>query len=176
MEEIGPVQLIAIGFDRDANFEGKVIEELAKLESERTIRVLDLLFVARDTDSDDIVVLEHPDAADMGGIVGALLGLQFDGEAANEAAAGDAAEEHHAFGFSQDEIQQMAGGLGPGESAGILLIEHVWARDLRKFFRGAGGRMIGDGFLTHETIRAVEPELAAISDAIAAMEREGSHS
>ena len=70
MEEIGPVQLISIGFDRDANFEGKVIEELAKLESERTIRVLDLLFIARDTDSDETVVLEHPDAADMGGIVG----------------------------------------------------------------------------------------------------------
>ena len=84
MEEIGPVQLISIGFDRDANFEGKVIEELAKLESERTIRVLDVLFIARDTDSDETVVLEHPDAADIGGIVGALLGLEFEGEAAAE--------------------------------------------------------------------------------------------
>ena len=173
MAEIGPVQVIAIGFDRDADFEGKVIEELAKLESERTIRVLDLLFIARDTDSDDTVVLEHPDAADMGGIVGALLGVQFDGEAASESADDGEAGEHHAFGFSQDDIQLMASGLGPGESAGIVLIEHVWARDLRKVFRGAGGRIIGEGFLTPETIRAVEPELAAISDAIAAMEREG---
>jgi uncharacterized membrane protein len=172
MEEIGPVQLIAIGFDREAKFEGKVIEELAKLESERTIRVLDLLFIARDTDSDDTVVLEHPDAADMGGIVGALLGFQFEGAAEVESANGGA-EDHHAFGFSQDEIQQMAAGLGPGESAGILLIEHVWARDLRKAFRGVGGHILGEGFLTPETIRAVEPELAAISDAIAAMEREG---
>ena len=79
MAEIGPVQLISIGFDRDANFEGKVIDELAKLESERTIRVLDVLFIARDTDSEETVVLEHPDAADIGGIVGALLGLEFDG-------------------------------------------------------------------------------------------------
>ena len=173
MEEIGPVQLISIGFDRDANFEGKVIEELAKLESERTIRTLDVLFIARDTDSDDIVVLEHPDAADLGGIVGALLGFEFDGEAAS-AEAGGKQEDHHAFGFSQDDIQQMAAGLAPGESAGILLIEHVWARDLRKAFRGAGGRIIGEGFLTPETIRAVEPELAAMSDAIAAVEREGS--
>jgi uncharacterized membrane protein len=174
MEEIGPVQLIAIGFDRDAKFEGKVIEELAKLESESTIRVLDLLFIARDPDSDDTVVLEHPDAADMGGIVGALLGFQFDGDASPDSAGGDGAgEDHHAFGFSQDEIQQMAAGLGPGESAGILLIEHVWARDLRKAFRGVGGKILGEGFLTPETIRAVEPELAAISDAIAEMEREG---
>ena len=58
----------------------------------------------------------------------------------------------------------MARGLGPGESAGIVLIEHVWARDLRKVFRGA---------LTPETIRAVERQLAAISDAIAAAERGG---
>jgi uncharacterized membrane protein len=169
MGEIGPVQLVAIGFDRDADFEGRVIEELAKLESERTIRVLDLLFIARDTDSEETVVLEHPDAADMGGIVGSLLGLQLDGQATSGSAE---AGEHHAFGFSQDDIQQMASELGPGESAGMLLIEHVWARDLRKVFRSAGGRMMGEGFLTPETIRAVEPELAAISDAIAAVERE----
>jgi hypothetical protein len=171
MAEIGPVQLISIGFDRDANFEGRVIAELAKLESERTIRVLDLLFIARDTDSDDTVVLEHPDAEDMGGIVGALLGFEFEGDAsaATEASEGD----QHAFGFSQDDIQQMASGLGPGESAGVLLIEHVWARDLKRAFRDAGGRLLGEGFLTPETIRAVEPELAAISDAIAEMEREG---
>jgi len=172
MEEIGPVQLISIGFDRDTNFEGKVIEELARLESGGTIRVLDLLFIARDPDSEDTVVLEHPDAADLGGIVGALLGFEFEGNT-EAPQPGRSAEDLHAFGFSQDEIQQMAAGLGPGESAGILLIEHVWARDLRKVFRAMGGRMIGEGFLTPEAIRAVEPELAAISDAIATVEREG---
>jgi uncharacterized membrane protein len=173
MDEIGPVQLMSIGFDRDANFEGKVIEELAMLESERTIRVLDVLFIAKDTDSDDIVTIEHPDAADLGGIVGALLGFEFEGDAASPPADAGAESEQHAFGFSQDEIQQMAAGLGPGESAGILLIEHVWARDLRKAFRGAGGHIIGEGFLTPETIRAVEPKLSAIADAIAEAEGEG---
>ena len=169
MEEIGPVQLISIGFDRDANFEGKVIDELAKLESERTIRVLDLLFIARDPDSEETVALEHPDGEDLGGIVGALLGLEFDGEAAE--APPESRQDHHAFGFSQEDIQEMAAGLGPGEAAGLLLIEHVWARDLRKVFRAAGGRIIGEGFLTPEAIRSVEPQLAAISDAIASTER-----
>jgi uncharacterized membrane protein len=172
MAEIGPVQLISIGFDKDANFEGRIIDELAKLESERTIRVLDVLFIARDPDSEDTVVLEHPDAEDMGGVVGALLGVEFEGEdgpSAADAGGGD----QHAFGFSQDDIQQMAAGLGPGEAAGLVLIEHVWARDLKRAFRAAGGRLLGEGFLTPETIRAVEPELAAISDAIAAVERKG---
>ena len=173
MEEIGPVQLISIGFDRDANFEGKVIDELAKLESERTIRTLDVLFIARDPDSEETVVLEHPDGADLGGIVGALLGVEFEGEATSPAAGGGGQADQHAFGFSQADIHQMAAGLGPGEAAGLLLIEHVWARDLRKVFRAAGGRMIGDGFLTPEAISAVEPELAAMSEAIAAAERGG---
>jgi uncharacterized membrane protein len=171
MAEIGPVQLISIGFDAGANFEGRIIDELAKLESERTIRVLDVLFIARDTDSDETVVLEHPDAQDMGGIVGALLGFEFEGDTTVPTAS--AGGDEHSFGFSQDDIQQMAAGLGPGESAGLLLIEHVWARELRRVFREAGGRTLGEGFLTPETIRAVEPQLAAISDAIAATERQG---
>ena len=102
MAEIGPVQLVSIGFDREANFEGKIIAELAKLESERTIRVLDLLFIARDPDSDETVVLEHPDAEKLGAIVGALLGMEFDdGAASPPAAAGD----EHSFGFTQGDIR-----------------------------------------------------------------------
>jgi uncharacterized membrane protein len=168
MAEIGPVQLISIGFDRDANFEGRVIDELAKLESERTIRTLDVLFIARDTESEDTVVLEHPDAENLGGIVGALLGFEFEGEVASAPA--DRGDEH-SFGFTQQDIQEMASALGPGESAGLVLIEHVWARDLKRAFRDAGGRLLGEGFLTPETVRAVEPQLAAMSDAIAATER-----
>jgi uncharacterized membrane protein len=170
MAEIGPVQLISIGFDRNANFEGRIIDELTKLESERTIRILDILFIARDTDSEETVVLEHPAAEKFGGIVGALLGVELEGETGSPPAAGG---DEHAFGFTQQDIQQMAAGLGPGESAGLVLIEHVWARDLKRAFRDAGGHMLGEGFLTPETIRAVEPELAAMSEAIAARERDG---
>ena len=167
MAEIGPVQLVSIGFDPGANFEGRIVDELAKLESERTIRVLDVLFIARDPDSEETVVLEHPHGEDLGEIVGALLGIELEGDATSPQGSGD----DHSFGFTQDDIRQMAAGLGPGEAAGLLLIEHVWARDLRRAFMDAGGRMLGEGFLTPETIRTVEPQLAAISDAIATTER-----
>ena len=155
MTEIGPVQLLNIGFDPGANFEGRIADELARLQSERTIRVLDLLFIGRDTDSDEIVVLEHQEES-MGAIVGALLGLQIDGESAQE----------HSFGFSKAEIEQMGAGLDPGGAAGLMLIEHVWARDLKQAVRDAGGRMLGQDFLTPETVAAVEPQLAAMSAAI----------
>jgi hypothetical protein len=46
--------------------------------------------------------------------VGALLGFEFEGEAASPPARGG---DEHAFGFTQQDIQEMASGLGPGESA-----------------------------------------------------------
>jgi uncharacterized membrane protein len=159
--EIGPVQLLSIGFEPGANFEGRIADELAALESERTIRILDLLFIARDTDSDELVVLEHRGTESMGEIVGALLGLELD-----DGAGGAAPPDDHSFGFTKADIQQMGEGLEPGAAAGLLLIEHVWARGFRKAVRDAGGRMLENGFLTPETIAAVEPKLAAMSEAI----------
>jgi hypothetical protein len=171
--EIGPVQLISLGFEPGANFEGRIVDELAELEKERTIRILDLLFIARDTDSDEIVVIDHQGTESMGGIVGALLGFEFDDDAAPPPDPANLDE--HAFGFSRADIEQMGAGLAPGASAGLLLIEHVWARKLRRAVRDAGGRLLGEGFLTPETIAAVEPELAAISEAIEEIEKEVAH-
>jgi hypothetical protein len=155
--EIGPVQLLNIGFPPGANFEGRIADELAKLANDRTIRVLDLLFVARDTDSDELVVLEHQEE-NMGSVVGAILGLRLDGE-------GSGAEEH-SFGFTQAEIDEMGQGLAPGGSAGLLLIEHVWARDLKRAIRDAGGTPVSGEFLTPEAVAAVEPKLAAMADRV----------
>ena len=47
LTEIGPVQLMQVGFGPGARFEGRIADELARLEKERTIRVLDLLLWPR---------------------------------------------------------------------------------------------------------------------------------
>jgi uncharacterized membrane protein len=168
MTEIGPVQMIVLGFGPEAKFEGRVVDELARLEGERTIRVLDLLFVHKDRDSGELLALDHQGES-LGGIVGALLGFEFDGveQQMQAEGAGD-----RAFGLTTAEIEQVAMSLDPGSSAGFLLVEHVWARDLKRAVRDAGGLPIAEGFLTPETVRAVEPELAAMADAIASIESE----
>jgi Family of unknown function (DUF6325) len=158
VSEIGPVQLVSLGFEPGAKFEGRIADELAELVKQGTIRILDLLFIARDTDSDEIVVMEHQGAESMAGVAGALLGIEF-GEGTEKPGG-------HSFGFSKADIDEMGAGLAPGGSAGLLLIEHVWARGLRRAVRDAGGRMTGQGFLTPETIAAADPDLAAMSDAI----------
>lgn len=150
LAEIGPVQLMSVGFQPGANLEGRIADELARLEAERTIRVLDLLFVAKDTDSDALVVLEHQEE-NTGAIVGALLGLKLEGE------------DEHSFGLTAAEIEEMGASLAPGASAGLILIEHVWARGLKSAIRDAGGTSLGDSFLTPETVAAMEPQLAALA-------------
>jgi uncharacterized membrane protein len=168
---IGPVQMLAVAFPPDAQFEGRIIDELAKLERERTIRVLDLLFVMKDAESGDLVALDHQ-GADLGGIVGAILGFEFDDVAEEQMKAEGAGD--RAFGMTREEIERLAASLDPGQSAGFLLIEHVWARDLKEAIRDAGGVPLGEGFLTPEVVRAVEPELAAMADALNEIETEES--
>ena len=166
-QEIGPVQLLAVGFDPDARFEGRIMDELANLERHETIRILDLLFVGKDAETGDLLALDYQ-GEELGAIVGALLGFEFEGEQPP-----DMSEiEGHAFGLSEREIQKIAASLHPGSSAGFLLIEHVWARDLKRAIRDAGGFPLGEGFLTPETLAAVATELLAMSEALEELETE----
>ncbi len=166
-QNIGPVQLLAVGFDPDARFEGRIMDELANLERHETIRILDLLFVGKDVETGDLLALDYQ-GEELGAIVGALLGFEFEGEQPP-----DMSEiEGHAFGLSEREIQKIAASLHPGSSAGFLLIEHVWARDLKRAIRDAGGFPLGEGFLTPETLAAVATELLAMSEALEELETE----
>jgi uncharacterized membrane protein len=168
MTTIGPVQMVVVAFDSDADFEGRIMDELAKLERERTIRILDLLFVLKDAETGELVALEHQ-GADLGAIAGALLGFEFEGAEALEAPPSS----EGGFGLSAADVQGVGAALAPGQSAAFLLIEHVWARDLKSALRDAGGIPVMEGFLTPETMRAVEPELAAMADALNELSAEG---
>lgn len=161
MTEVGPVQIVAVGFGPDARFEGRIMEELAKLELLGTIRILDLLFVQRDAESGDVIALDVQ-GDELGGIVGALLGFEFEGDGDAPATAGGG---HRAFGLTTSDIQDVAAGLEPGHAAGFLLVEHLWARDFKRATEEAGGTLLGEGFLTPQAIAEVAPELAAMAAA-----------
>src|SRR3712207_5456563 len=111
MEKIGPVQLVAIGFPPDAEFEGKIMDELERLERHETVRILDLLFVGKDAETGDLLALDYQ-GEELGAIVGALLGFEFEDDGAPGYGSVDGAE-GHAFGLSQREILDVAASLHP---------------------------------------------------------------
>ena len=166
-EKIGPVQVLVVGFGPEASFEGRIMDELERLERQETIRILDLLFVHKDAETGDLLALDYQ-GEELGAIVGALLGFEFEGDQASD----QQEVQTHAFGLSQGEIQEIAASLAPGSSAGFLLIEHVWARDLKRAIRDAGGFPLGEGFLTPEAIAAVAVELVAMTEALDELESE----
>lgn len=169
MSELGPVQMLAIGFGPDAKFEGRIMAELGELEREGTVRILDLLFVGKEEDG-DLVALDYQGES-LGAIIGALLGFEFEGDGAGE----DVEVETlggHAFGLSREQIEAIAGALPPGHSAGMLLVEHVWARKFKAAVRDAGGFPLGEGFLTPESVAFVAAELLAMSEEIETLEEE----
>ena len=171
IKEIGPVQLLAIGFGREANFEGRIMDELAKLEDQKTIRILDLLFVHKDAETGDLLALDYQ-GENLGAIIGALLGFEFEGDEQLTGSTEEERVESHAFGLSQREIEGMAASLEPGTSAGFLLVEHVWARDLKRAIRQTGGVPMGEGFLTPEAIAEVAAELVVLSEILEELEAE----
>jgi hypothetical protein len=73
-------------------------------------------------------------------------------------------------GFALEDLRRLTAEIGPGEYAAVVLVEHLWASRLREVVREAGGRLLGQGFLTPEVVMIVGAELQARADAEAAIE------
>jgi uncharacterized membrane protein len=150
---IGPVQLIVLGFP-DPDFHGEIIDELERLRQSDTVRVIDALAVYKDADGEieamHLSNLTQDEAVELGSVVGALIGLGFDGEAGAEAGA-QAGAEAAADGisaFPDDDAWDVLEDIPNGSAAAVLLLEHHWAVGLRDAVVRAGGFRVSDGFIS----------------------------
>ncbi|MFF0739684.1 DUF1269 domain-containing protein [Streptomyces sp. NPDC004111] len=161
MRTIGPVQLLTVEFGPDAAFEDRIREELAILQTNGQIRVLDMLFVHKEIGG-RLVVLDHQ-AEDMGDTVAALLGMSRV-SLRGAAALYPPVAEGSAFGLTPAQIRATAQELATGTSAAFILFEHVWAKYLRAAVRNAGGVPVAEGFLTEEALIPISADLVAAAD------------
>ena len=56
---------------------------------------------------------------------------------------------------SDDDVEEVAAALEPGQAAGLVLIEHVWARELEEAVVATGGSILQQGLLDPEQSRAL---------------------
>ena len=69
--------MLLYGFGPQADFEGRLVGALERLESGGALRILDVLFVRRDAESGDLDAIDlHGDGA--GGVVAPLLSFRLD--------------------------------------------------------------------------------------------------
>jgi uncharacterized membrane protein len=157
---IGPVQLIVLGFSHP-NFHGEVIAELERLRESETVKVIDALAVYKDATGDVSVEhlsnLTHEEAVELGSKIGALIGLEIEGEkgvAAGAAAGAEAAAEGIEW-FSDETAWDVVEDIPNDSAAALILLEHHWAVPLRDAIARAGGFRLGDGFISPLDLAAI---------------------
>jgi uncharacterized membrane protein len=158
---IGPVQLIVLGFN-EPDFHGEVRAELERLRASDTVRVIDALAVHKDPAGEIEVQhlsnLSDEEAAELGSVVGALVGLGIDGEegAARGAVQGaESAAEDGVHVFTDDDAWDVVAAIPNDSAAALILIEHHWAVPLRDAIARAGGFRIDDAFVSPLDLVAV---------------------
>ena len=163
MEEFGPVQILVVGF-QETNFQGEVLDELKRLTEAGIVRLVDLAVVSKDTDGEVAAVelsgLSAEESAELGALVGAMIGLGMDGEEGMEAGAIAGAEAAEDGFIGEEEVWSIADAIPMGTTAAVALIEHRWAISLRDAIRRAGGVALADSWVHPEDLVAFGAAIA----------------
>lgn len=121
----GPIDYIVVGFEGN-KFDGSVLKALGDAIDAGTIGLIDLAFVMRD-DDDNVTKLEIADLGDE-------YGVEF-------------VQKYKPSDPSVDEadIEEVADLIEKNCAAGLLVIEHLWAKPLKEALQDAGGVLLAEG-------------------------------
>ncbi len=153
----GPLQIIAVSLGPGVGLQRQVLAEVDRLQGRGVLRLLDLLFVAKNEDG-AIQRLVAADDDDFGALLSRIVPL--DGADLPEPAANDVSP-----GFDLADARALAESLPPGTAMAFLLIEHSWAQPLFDAIAETGGALLGEGFLTSDAGSLVGAEVAAMEQA-----------
>ena len=147
---LGPLEYIVIGFQGKQELDGSVARELEKVVANGSIRIVDLVFIARD-DQDNAVAVEldaksDPRFASFTPILGNTLAL-----------------------LTPEDIETVAETLPDDTAALVVLFEHHWAVDLKEAIGAKGGFLVGRATIPPEVLEELTDELEAHEQAAAAL-------
>lgn len=131
--ELGPIDYLLVEWPgKQPN--GEVAPHLVDLVDRGLIRILDLVFIAKDEEG-NVAALE---LADLGGEVTELAVF----EGASSGLLGD------------DDVAEAAGVLEPGTSAALLVFENSWAGPFVAAVRRSGGELVASGRIPADDLLA----------------------
>ena len=142
IDQLGPVDFVVIEFPAgEQHFSGEVVGALADLVESGTIRLLDLLLLAKDADGS----IEAMEIDDVPG--------------ADELRA---LETEVAEILAEEDVVHLAAAMEPGSVAGVVVWENTWAAPFGAAARRAGGQLIASGRIPIQAIIAsIEAEATA---------------
>ena len=125
LDQMGPIDYLVLEFP-GSRMTGEAFPLLVDLVDRGVVRILDLVFVRKETDG-SVVGLE---LADLNGD-GELDLSVFEGVSSGL--------------VGKDDIQEAGTVLEPGSSAGILVYENLWAAPFAAAIRRSGGQLVASG-------------------------------
>ena len=111
----GPMQLLAVGFPGEGEYQTRVLDEIDRLEGRGVLRLLDVVFVMKDDDGTITRVVVGDD--DFGDVLANVVALDAAG------LFGLLASEEGSVPGDQDP-RTLEDSLAPGAALVFLLIEH----------------------------------------------------
>jgi hypothetical protein len=153
-------QLRVYRFRSGAEFEGRLLGALERLEAGGALRVLDTLFVGRDTVTGEISAIDLTRKG-AGALVVPLVRFRLE-PAERRRVTERALDDDRA---SAGLIRALATQLEPGEAVAAILVAHLWAEALDDAVARLGGTAGPAGFVEPETLADLMPELLAAAGA-----------
>jgi uncharacterized membrane protein len=172
---IGPLQLVVIGFEGDV-MESGVIDELFAASTAGAIKLVDMLVIDKDENSrvwmSKISDLTLEEEIEYGAVIGGLIGLGAGGPEAAEAGAeaGALTLTQSVIGLTPSQVNDLVHDIPAGTSALIGLVEHAWAVQLLEARMAAGGVMLAQAMLDPQGLVLLGAELGAAMEAAAVVE------
>ncbi len=136
----GPIDYVVVGFEGN-NFDGSIMRELSEAVDNGIIRVIDMLFIMKDKD---------------GTVMAGEMSCQSEDI---KSAVGDVSPHDDMPLLTESDVETVGEDMKPNTSAGILVIEHLWAKGLKQALINAGGFLIADGRIHPEKVQAALEEI-----------------
>ena len=125
-------QLLVFGFDANAAFEGQLVGALERMESGGALRILDVLFVAADEATGELIAIDLQGGT--GGLTAKLLDFRLDPAGRRRKGTSELARD-------------LGAALQPGTALAAVLVEHIWSRALDDAVSRVGGRSLASDFV-----------------------------
>ncbi|MGV9867683.1 DUF6325 family protein [Rhodococcus koreensis] len=144
LDVLGPIDYLVVEFPADRKPDGSALPLLIDLVDRNIIRVLDLIFVRKDTDG-ALSGIAIEDLGFEGGVDVTLFA---------EAASGL---------IDRTDLEEAAAVLEPGCSGAILVYENCWAAPFASALRREGAQLVASGRIPVQGILAALDALDASS-------------
>jgi hypothetical protein len=149
-----PRQLLLYSFDPNANFEGRLVGALERMESGGALRIVEALFVSRDAETGELAALDLRSRG-AGSLVSPLIGFRLDPRERQRTT------ERALDAEGGDSLRALGAVLAPGAAIAAVLVEHTWARALQDAVSQSGGTPLSSGFVEADTLSDLAPLLVA---------------